>query len=92
MSAPVTGTPYRPMRHTDARISQPRRCGIVRLTPEALGALLQLPSGIRVHRVQEEHDLTTRPADVLVVIEDMVGDRLPLVHEGCVMPIVEVPT
>ena len=62
--------------------------GILRVTPEALAVALALPPGIRVIRVQQEQAWTTLPDTILVMLEDVEGARLPLVPEGCVMPVV----
>lgn len=68
-----------------------RRRGILRLTLDGLGELLELPEGIRVCWVQAETALTTHPNDLLVLLEDTGGTRLPMVEEGCVIPVVECP-
>ena len=71
-------------------MARPKYHGILRMTPEALAAALGLPPGIRVLHVQQEREWTTMPNDVLVMLEDVEGARLPLVPEGCVMPVVSI--
>ena len=72
-------------------VERGRRLGLLLLTPEAITALLRLPEGIRVLGVQEERAWTHCPASVIVQIEDLLGERLPLVAEGAVIPVVDTP-
>ena len=71
-------------------MARPKYQGILRVAPEALALLLGLPPGIRVIRVQHEDQITTKPDDILVLLEDVESARLPLVPEGCVMPVVPI--
>ena len=71
-------------------MARPKYQGILRVAPEALAAALGLPPGIRVIRVQHEDKITTKPDDILMLLEDVEGARLPLVPEGFMMPVVTI--
>ena len=68
------------------------RMGLLRVTLEGLADSLGLGQGIRIRRVTMEPDLCARPNDLVLLLEDTVATRLPLVLEGEMIPVVNCDT
>jgi len=75
-----------------------KRLGIVRITEatfvEMLTKTFALPEGVSVRKIVEERDVMAyreRSSDLLVMIEDTTGERLPVVREAEKVPDVTLP-